>query len=228
VLRLRIAFSKEEPVRFLSHLEIVRVWGRALRRTGLPLSFTEGFNPHPKLSFASALAVGVTSEQEYVDVEMRTEVAPPAVHRQLQEQLPAGFTIHQVVPVPKTAPALMAVVHRATYRVTVPVCPGFVFGKLEPVLQQFLSQPSVFIVKKGKKGPKEVDIRPGIYSMTVIPVGKAVNFMLELQAGSQGNVRPEEVMQVLATKIDSLDWEGMSIHRTGLAIAEKAAYIPAR
>jgi len=90
-MRLCLKYSLEEEGCFLSHLDLMRLMERAFRRANLPLAFSEGFNPHPRVSFASALAVGVTSEGEYLDVQLRENIPIQEVQKRLNMALPSGI-----------------------------------------------------------------------------------------------------------------------------------------
>ncbi|MEM5817349.1 MAG: TIGR03936 family radical SAM-associated protein, partial [Desulfitobacterium hafniense] len=92
-LRVRIAYTKMEEAKYIAHLDLARVFERALRRASVRLAYSEGFNPHPKIAFGSALAVGVEGEQEYVDIELAQEMDLKELMGRLQEQLPTGIRL---------------------------------------------------------------------------------------------------------------------------------------
>ena len=91
--RLRIRFSRGEEIKFISHLDIMRLWERALRRAGIELAYSEGFSPHPRISLAVPLAVGVTSETELMDVFVTRMVSPHWFTAAVSRQLPPGIDI---------------------------------------------------------------------------------------------------------------------------------------
>lgn len=117
--RLRVTFSRGESIKYISHLDITRLWERALRRAGIPLVYSQGFSPHAKLSLAAPLAVGVTSEAELMDIHTMRRVALRYFMRLVGEQLPPGIEIRAVEEVPLAAPALQASVRYAEYRAEV-------------------------------------------------------------------------------------------------------------
>lgn len=218
--RFRIEFTKGEPVRFVSHLELAKTFERALRRAELPIAFSEGFNPHPKIAFASALAVGVTSEVEIVELELRADMSPEQLARRLGSEMPPGLEIKQIIPVTQKTPALMALIDRAIYKVLVEIT-----GTLEPSvlaenINDFLALEDIRVEKFSKKGTKIVNIRPGIYGLKGEILGDTVLFDLELLTGSTGSVRPDQVIEALViNRSMPLEHETMVIHRTGLAIS---------
>ena len=97
-MKLRALLTKGEAIRFISHLDYASLIERAIRRAKLPVAYSEGFNPHMKFSFASALAVGVTSEAEVMDVELSRPVAQPEAWDRLAAALPPGVRLGRLVP----------------------------------------------------------------------------------------------------------------------------------
>jgi hypothetical protein len=117
VQRLRLTFTKEEPIRYIGHLDVVRLWERACRRAGLPLAYTLGFTPHPRLQFAAPLALGVTGEAEVLDVFLTERLEPAAFVARLGLTLPPGSRALRAREVPLPDPAVSARLRWAAYRV---------------------------------------------------------------------------------------------------------------
>ena len=115
--RLRIRFSRGQEVKFISHLDIMRLWQRAFSRAGISVVYSEGFNPHPRISLAAPLAVGVTSEAELMDIILTKLVSPHFLTTALSQQLPPGVEILQVYPIAPTMPSLQSQVRYAEYKV---------------------------------------------------------------------------------------------------------------
>jgi len=130
VHRLRITFAKGEAIKYTSHLDLARAWERALRRAGVGLAYSGGFNPRPKLQLAAALPLGHTGETEWLDVRLERPMPVEDFARVLVPVLPAGLTISQVRQVGLKEPALQTQVVAAEYRVTVEWHPEFDFGEL--------------------------------------------------------------------------------------------------
>lgn len=215
--RVRISFSKGAGVRFVSHLDLLKAFERAIRRAEIPIAFSEGYNPHPKMSFASALAVGVTSDTEYMDMDLRENTEPAEVARRLAAVLPPGIEIKSIRLVPDLSPPLMAVVSRARYDVRVRLTASVTPEQLQDYINETLSRKELIIERNTKKGPKPKDIRPGILSLTGQLAGDEAVFDMLLQTGNEGNIRPEEVIRGLykATGLP-VDPDSVRIHRTGL------------
>lgn len=198
--RYRINYTKEGPARYISHLDLVRTMERSLRRCGLPVAFSGGFNPHPRFSFALPLPVGVAGLNEYMDLDLITEVDPAEVGRLLGGALPRGIEVRGVRQAPEDSRPLMAMVKRASYRVTGRLRESLSGADLSRMIKEFLDRESIIIERQGKKGtgPRPVDIRPGILRLSgdLREHGELV-LEMELQAGSVGNVRPEEALRAL-------------------------------
>ena len=131
--RLRVRFSRGEEVRFISHLDIMRLWQRALHRAEMPLAYSEGFNPHPRMSLAAPLPLGVTSEAELMDVFFAKWVSPHFFTAAVSQQLPAGIAMLQVHPIAPTMPSLQSLVRYTEYRVEVEAEEKDIEAKLAPL-----------------------------------------------------------------------------------------------
>lgn len=196
--RARIEFSKGDRVRFLSHLDLMKAMARAIRRAEIPIAFSEGFNPHPKMNFASAVAVGVSSESEYMDIELQHEVDIKEIIGRLARAMPPGLDIKGGRIVPDSTPALMAEVNRAAYHVSAAAREPVNGEELSAKIAHFLSAPEIVIEKRTKKGLRPKDIRPGITHFRGSVSGERVDFLLGTVLGSDGSVRPEEVVCAFA------------------------------
>ncbi len=115
--RLRIKFRRGQELKFISHLDIIRLWQRALNRAGISLAYSEGFNPHPRMSLAAPLAVGVTSEAELMDIVLAKWVSPHSFASALSQQLPVGIQVLQVFQIALTMPSLQSQVRYAEYEI---------------------------------------------------------------------------------------------------------------
>ncbi|HBT47867.1 MAG TPA: radical SAM protein [Peptococcaceae bacterium] len=195
-MRLRIKFAKLGEGRFLSHLEVMRAFQRAVRRAGLPLALSQGFNPHPRLSFGPALAVGLESEAEYLDLELAEAVEVREVGRALSSQLPPGLEVLTLRALSPGEPTLGEAVRCAAYRVEVEGLPP---AELRQGVDALLASEKAVVTRRTKDGAKEVDIRPGLYRLEV--EGDAILHML-LACGPQGTVRPEEVVKALDPRLN--------------------------
>jgi Uncharacterized protein conserved in bacteria len=218
-MKLRIAYTKLEEAKYIGHLDLTRVFERAMRRAGIPQAYSEGFNPHPKISFGSALAVGVESEREYVDIELQREMDLSEVLGSLQEQLPTGIRLLEGLVIDPGSKALMAVLNAALYRMRLPMALPIQADRLDEAVKSWLSREHVTYTRYSKKGPTEKDIRPWVKHLSGGIHGDEVVFELEVKLGNQGSVRPEEVVGSLR-ELENLPLviECLQIKRTGIYV----------
>jgi radical SAM-linked protein len=218
---LCLQYSKGEEARFLSHLDLMRAMERALRRARLPLAFSEGYNPHPRISYASALAVGVTSEGEYLDLELAKDLPAQEVMARLNLVLPPGLKVLAAVPVRNRKKSLMALINLARYQVVISSFQVMKQEDVEEVMTQVLSCSTYVVTRQGKRGVRQVDIRPGLFHLQGRLVNHKLILQMDVQTGSSGNVRPEEVVEMIKETIPFSGEEILQIHRVGLYIRRK-------
>ncbi|MDK2821016.1 MAG: hypothetical protein PWP31_981 [Clostridia bacterium] len=200
---------------FLGHLEMLRLWQRAMRRANLPLAYSSGFNPHPRIAFGSALAVGIESLAEYMDVELTQEIDIEIFRNKLQRELPEGLQLLLVCPIPTKSPALTYVINTAAYKTIWLEKPNK--DLLHNKIEKLLAQSSIEITRRGKSGIKKKDIRPGIFNLNISP---ELDLEMLLQCSSTGSVRPEEVLKALDFDVPA------KFIRTGLFIKKDDSLIP--
>jgi len=199
VQRLRFRFARRGAVRLLSHLETINVFIRALRRAQMPLSYSQGFHPQPKLAFGAALPVGMESEGEYADVTFTARVEPDAFRAALNATLPEGFEILAAQEIPLKAPALMATIHGAEYELCVPT--DLIPEGDEPLtarLKAYLAQEEIRVDRRTKKGVRTLNIRPMIADLQLVGQAEGqvtVRLRLVDHEGQPG--KPAEVAQTL-------------------------------
>lgn len=213
--RIRIAFRQEGPARFVSHLDIVRAFERAARRAGLQPAYTQGFNPRPKMAFAAPLPVGMSGAQELVDIVFERDVSPQEVKTGLEGQMPGGLVILKARAVADGAGALMGRLDRAVYTARGRLDESLTPDELNDRVRTLLNQGEVFVERKTGKGIRRRDIRPGIRGLTGRVRGEQIEFLMELQSGSRGNVRPDEVLTAL-TSVIALDPYNFFVCRTAM------------
>ncbi len=193
-MRVRIKYSKQGLMKFIGHLDMMRYFQKAIRRAGIDVTYTEGMSPHMSMSFALPLGVGMTSDSEYVDVDLNTPIPGSLIVERLNSSAPEGvhFTQAREIPVGKAHKG-MNLAARADYTLT--MRPEYAWGEgWKDELMKWLEQPHITVMKKGKKTEKEVDIRPLIYEAKF----SGDKLVLGLGAGLDRNVRPELVMKAFA------------------------------
>jgi len=205
-------FEKQEPVKFISHLDLSRAFERAFRRASLPLAFSQGFTPRPKISFSTALPVGTTSSGEYLDVEFNEEISPEEVVARLNSVLPVGIKILQADNT-EGKPEL-SLINCARYKVI--ITGVFCKEELEKALKLLLDKEHIVVTKVTKKNTKQIDIKPLIHNISLIRKDKQQALLeMDLAVGQQGNLAPPVVVDELA-KILGVGLEVESIHREDL------------
>jgi radical SAM-linked protein len=156
-MRALYQFAKLRRLRFVSHLDLQRFMQMALRRTSLPVAYSQGFNPHPVMSFASALAVGWTSDCEILDIKLSERVTEAFAFREMASALPPDMPLKRVRLVEDSHPAMMALLRMAEYRIDLS---GEGAEATVGAVEGYLAESSVIALRKTKSGEKPADIRP--------------------------------------------------------------------
>lgn len=230
-MRARIKFSKYDTMRFIGHLDIQRYFQRLFNRANLPMKYSEGFHPHQILSFAQPLSLGVTSDGEYLDIELTEDVDTDEITKILNEKASQGIFINKTVRISdrednKKLVTCMSLIERAVYLIIIKDdAPCF---DIKKVLSDFLSSEKINVIKKTKKGEKEIDLKEFIYEVYdftsepdpvyIDPSAKPVvttdminssivhapdyvngrRFIISLAAGSEININPELFINTLS------------------------------
>lgn len=184
--KYRIQFVKGDPIRFVPHLDMLRLFQRAVRRANLPIVYSQGFNPHQQMSFAQPLSVGLTSLSEYIDIETTTLIDTASYIEKLNAVLPEGAVVTNIREIREKEKNGMAAVEAASYSII-----------LDRTVEQqhidaFLSKEELLIVKKSKKLTRQVDIRPDIFKLEVTGPNTLYAF---LATGSSRNLKPDLMIE---------------------------------
>ncbi len=211
--RLRIRLSRGQEVKFISHLDIMRLWERALRRAQIPLAYSEGFSPHPRMSLAAPLPLGVTSEAELMDVFVLKLVSPHWFTTAASRQLPPGIEILGVYQIALSMPSLQSKVRYAEYRVEVETEKGL--EDIESVISSLLSLEHLPWHHQRDTGRRNYDLRALIDALWLIDWRRPYcTIGMRLRCDSGGSGRPEQVASALG-----FTGYPQSIHRTKLILA---------
>lgn len=188
VQRLRIRYAKRGRARFTSHRDFGRAFERALRRAGVPMAYSSGFSPHPRISYANASPTGAASEAEYLEIGLSETCDPALVQVALDAALPPGLDIVEVVPSPPGA--LADLLTGSRWRVVLgpgPADPG-------AAVEAFLAAETVPVQRMTKNGLRDFDARSAVVALTVVDEG------LEMMLAHQTPlVRPDDVLLALTT-----------------------------
>ncbi len=209
--RLRITFARDGGVRYLSHLDMMRAWERVLRRAGWRLAYSQGFNPHPKLSFAAALPVGVAAWAELLDVHLEEPRALDSASAELSREMPEGLEVVDVTEVPADAPPIQRLIHAAEYSVR---CPAGILDALIVETGRVLAASSLPRDRARDGKVVEYDLRPMIRALEAGEEAGHPVVRMRLRADAQGAGRADEVLRELG-----LDPADCQITRTRLLLA---------
>jgi len=205
----RVVYSKTGRARYISHLDTMRTLTRALRRSGLPLWYTQGFNPHLYMTFLLPLALGVESLCEIVDLRLTRQMDWDAVKEGVSAHLPPGFEIQSA-----RGPILPAkCIAWAEYRLEL----DFPQGEREGAalaMKQLLESNCIMVSKKTKKGEQMVDIRPHLSLLDISAGERGFSCDLRLSAGTAANVSPRLVLEAFGQI--ARPPESVKILRTGV------------
>jgi radical SAM-linked protein len=193
-MRIRVTFSKTGSLRYIGHLDLHQIWERTARRAGLPLAYTQGFHPGPKIQIAAALPLGFLGRMELIDMWLNELGAdePRPYKDMLQNAAPPGLTILNIEPVEERAPALQTQVVAAEYEVNL-LEASFGSG-LETKVAELLAKPSLPRERRGKP----YDLRPLIHSLECGDT--LLRMILSAREGATG--RPEEVLAELGIPVE--------------------------
>lgn len=214
--RLRVVYRRGEALRWVSNLDLIRFWERALRRAGLPLAYSQGFTPHPQISIAAALPVGFTSEGDVMDVYL-SEIVPPARFiRDLSRQLPPDLEIRSVEEIGLGVPSVQSQVRWAEYEVDVPGDQSH--ADVEAAIQRLLALETLPWEHRRETKVRRYDLRAQIGSLSLDPASPEgwLRLRMRLRADQEATGRPEQVVAALGLPAP------LRVHRTLLLLAESS------
>ncbi len=215
-MRIRIEFSKTGALRYIGHLDLQTIWERAARRADLPLSYSQGFHPQPKINLASALPLGFSSRCELVDLRLNEEIELKSLPGRLQATMPSGIGILSVKRIEESEPALQTQIVSTTYEATIiqSVDPAELKTRIDKVMQ-------AASLPRQRRG-KDYDLRPLIEGLSLTPTtlpktgeGQEIRVCMQLAAREGATGRPEELLAELG-----IDYENARIERTSLLFRE--------
>ena len=190
-MRAMIRFGKQPRLRFISHLDLQRFFQRAVNRTGLPIAWSQGFNPHPVMSFGSALALGWTSEYEIIDIKLSAPMGRKRTEDAIRAALPEDLPVLEVRMVDDRHAAPMALVKMADYRVDLE---GESASAVLEQIPAFMARETVTAMKKTKSGEKEINARPMVIELTPDDTG----FNARLMLTERESIKPDLLVALLA------------------------------
>lgn len=223
-LKIRIKYTKTGVLRFIGHLDVMRLFQKAIRRAKLEVSYSKGFSPHQIISFAAPMPLGMTSEGEYFDGEFDSVTSTEDMMKRLNDTLPEGVVVLDVVALPENAKPSMSIVSASDYYIYKnDECTNDNINKLVSILDKAASCETITIMKKTKTKEELTDIKPAIYKLNAYKDGI---YML-LASGSAYNLKPELVVEALCNMADiEYNRYDYMVHRLETYMGEKEELKP--
>ena len=220
--RLRITFARDAAARYITHLDVMRMWERALKRAALPVQYSQGFTPRPRIALAAPLAVGMTSQCELLEIRCAERIPLRRPLQSLSPQLPPGFRILDLREVPAGHPSLQSMLRAATYEIT--LSDDRPPQAWAAAIDDLLARETLPWEHQRGDETRRYDLRRLIFSLALLRAGSGeVVLQAELRNDETGSGRPEQVARALG-----LEAEPLRVHRTALRLEEprlaRAAY----
>jgi radical SAM-linked protein len=191
-MRLRVTYTKDEAIKYISHLDMVRLNDRAIRRSGIPIGYSQGFNPHPLIAYGPPLPVGVSSCAEVLDITLKQAMTPSIVAQQLQRTVAPGVSILSVESVDDRAPALTEFINQAEYEAHFEEADR---ARLAESIARLMGETNMPLTRLKKGQLRTDDVRPSILALTIQPDKPILS--MRLRIGQTGNLKPMDVSTLL-------------------------------
>lgn len=192
--RLRVWFRKGERVRYISHLDVLRFWERAIRRAELPLSYSQGFTPHPKIAFAGPLPLGFVGEAEIMDVTLDERVSVAEFRERVGSETSEDLAVVRIEEVPLSSPSPQATLALADYRVDLVDAPP---TRAAAVSSEFLALLDFPWTEEKKEKTRSYNLRDAVVTLTAAPCEGGTTLMMRLRADQEMMGRPEQVLAAI-------------------------------
>ncbi len=216
-MKIRIKFKKTGAMKFIGHLDMMRYFQKAMRRADIDICYSEGYSPHQIMSFAAPLGVGITSEGEYLDIEVHSTKSTKESIAALNSTMVPGVEINGYVKLLDNAKTAMSIVCAADYVLSYKEGKNSPYNKSkwqQIIEENFTNQKDFTILKKTKKSEREVDLKPLVYAFDVLGTEVNPEFYIKLSTGSTDNIKPELLLSSLYNCCGlTYDDNAIQIHR---------------
>lgn len=203
-ITVRVVFQKTGNLQYFSHLDLQRTWQRVLVRASIPMWYTQGFNPHSKITFGVPLPVGSEGLEEMVDLRIDRQITPAEIKAQLNAELTSEMQVSEVY-IPTTAFSDIA---WGTYQMTVKT-PGDPVNNAAAINRIFAPDAEpIIMTKRSKSGDKEVNILPMIHSVKAVAADGLIKIRATLRAGNTENLNPEYLIKAMRDQLGILPEDG--------------------
>ncbi len=196
---IRIKYAKGGVLKYIGHLDLMRFFQKVFKRAGVDVAYSQGFSPHQLMSFAAPLALGVTSEGEYFDVQMNSLISSDEYVKIFNEQMVDGVYVKDVILLPEKAKKAMSIVAASDYVITFNEDNSVnkdIKDKVLSAVLHLLEKETIEVFRKTKKNEKVEDIKHGIYKLEL----KDDSIYMFLAAGSEYNLKPDSVIEALCNE----------------------------
>ncbi len=217
--RYVIKFYKEGYIKYISHLDLLRLFKRSFKRVDIRLQYSHGFNPHPKMGFAQPLSLGYSSSSEYLEFDTINPYPSEEIVERLNSVMPEGVGIISCEELPDSGKTLAALTDHADYEITIPIDSDF-GQNLDELIEKYLSQDQISVLKHQRKSGKdvEIDIRPMIFKVGAMVDNNIITVTADIAAGSVANLSPELILTTFC------EFAGISYDRAEVAIKRTEIY----
>ncbi len=204
----RVLFSKTGMGKYISHLDLLRCFTRAIQRSGLPVVYSQGFNPHQKMTFSLPLPIGVTSECETVDIQFEDGIYGKEIMEKLKQNLPMDMKVIAVQPPLKKAADITSAEYRMRAVTNMAIS--------EEALKNFFGSGEIIVAKKTKKkGEKQINLMDYIRAWEIVGIDQGeFSMRVVLDAGGERNLKPDILAGAIAEFLKPIEIDDWEIHRT--------------
>ncbi|MCQ2493597.1 MAG: TIGR03936 family radical SAM-associated protein [Lachnospiraceae bacterium] len=217
MIDIRVRFSKHGAIRYIGHLDVMRYFQKVMRRAEVDIAYTNGFSPHQVMTFAQPLGVGIESDGEYMDIRMNSIESCEALKNSINAHSVPEIQALSVKILPEGSGNAMASVAAAEYEIgfkhdRIPDCFKDSGAKINDKLKSFLAQDEIILVKEGKAGPRNVDIKDRIFELEWDEKEDCIHAVLDASSGY--NIKPISLMELITAFLnDSLYENSLMIYR---------------
>ena len=214
-MTIRFKFSRASELKYISHLDILRLFERSIKRARIPVAYSQGFNPRQKMVFGLPMSIGLTSESEYADIDLSEDISTEEFIEAINKGLPEGIKVLEAV-ILTSKGNIMNQIKSARYKITFEIANANEVLEINDYIQKMLTKDEIIVMKKSKRGEKPVDIKPLIYSISATKKDNN-QYLLEafISAGTKDNLRADLLMRAFSQKT-GLDITIVSQHRKAL------------
>ncbi|ACK68854.1 Radical SAM domain protein [Gloeothece citriformis PCC 7424] len=222
VQRLRVWFGKQGEMALVSHLDLVRLWDRVVRRAAIPISFTGGFHPGPRISIANALPLGATSSSEIVDFELTQRMSVKDFQDQLVTQLPEDIPIYRIEELNIKAPAATRLLDKAQYFITVATPEPVNREQWQSWINAVLNSQEIIMAKTTKSGKvQQVNLRDRLYELSIYRYDESLVLWYLGSCRNDGSLLQPEHITYMLEQVSGQEIQLLKIHRQQISLSEQ-------